>query len=255
MADQVVFDHLVHWVDDLGETMKAYTVSGLPAYDALTMPGFRNGAWGIDDERYVEVATVDDWEAVQASEFAQALDILKPSIDALRGSGPLTFAVDVPDAHATADRFRAAGRDVDVVEMWFEDRGGGFVEVFVRDAPSFFPFFITYSPARAELGRMRAEHRNAAGISTEGRPDLVALLIGSADPEKQARELADFLGCPARGSIVELPGAEVRFQQRASAGLFGIAVRGSSITGATTIAGLTVNEEPRPSPPSAPVVA
>ncbi|MDF0529059.1 VOC family protein [Tsukamurella sp. 8F] len=243
MADQAAFDHLIHWVDDLGEAMKAYEESGIPTHEALTMPGFRNGAWGVDDERYVELATVDDWEAVRASKYAQGIDILKPAVEALQGPGLLTFAVDVPDARATADRFRAAGREVEVLDVWFEDRGVGFVEVFVRDAPSYFPFFITYEPPRAELGRMRAEHRAAAGISSEGRPDLVALLIGSADPEEDARKLAGFVGCPVRGTVVELPGAEVRFRQEAPLGLFGIDVRGSSIDGSTTIAGVMVNEE------------
>ncbi|AFT99504.1 hypothetical protein [Nocardia brasiliensis] len=203
MSDRAAFDHLIPWVDDLDGAMRAYDACGLTTQGALTMPGFRNAAWGVDDERYVELATVDD-------------------------------------AHATAARFRAAGREVDVVEVRFEEENVGFVEVFVRDAPAYFPFFITYDPPRHEIGRMRAEARAAAGISSAGRPDLVALLIGSVDPEGEARVFAEFVGCPARDSVVALPGAEVRFAEGFALGLSGIAVRGAPVARATNIAGMTV---------------
>ncbi|WP_433578371.1 VOC family protein [Nocardia brasiliensis] len=240
MSDRAAFDHLIHWVDDLDGAMRAYDACGLTTQGALTMPGFRNAAWGVDDERYVELATVDDWAAVGTSKYAAGLEVLKPAIEALPGPGLLTFAVDVVDAHATAARFRAAGREVDVVEVRFEEENVGFVEVFVRDAPAYFPFFITYAPPRHEIGRMRAEPRAAAGISSAGRPDLVALLIGSADPEGEARVFAEFVGCPARDSVVELPGAEVRFAEGFASGLSGIAVRGASVARGANIAGMTV---------------
>lgn len=63
--DAVAFDHLIHGVDDLEAASAAYDSAGLPTAPALTMPGFRNTAWGIDDERYVELATVDDWTQVE----------------------------------------------------------------------------------------------------------------------------------------------------------------------------------------------
>lgn len=53
------FDHLIHWVSDLDPTVASYKDAGLTTHPALTMPGFRNAAWGIDDARYVELATVD----------------------------------------------------------------------------------------------------------------------------------------------------------------------------------------------------
>ncbi|MGX1808492.1 VOC family protein [Nocardia sp. NPDC055321] len=220
------FDHLIHWVDDIDAAMASYEALGLPTHAALTMPGFRNGAWSVDDERYVELAVVDDWEAVGSSKYAGSLEILRPAIEALPGPGLLTFAVDVPDARAVAARLRADGRDVDDIEVRFEDRNVGFVEVFVRDAPSHFPFFITYDPPRAELARMRAEHRAAAGISSDGRSDLVALLVRSPEPEAEAKLLADFTGGTADGTTVALPGAEVRFEKGSPAGLYGIVVRG-----------------------------
>ncbi len=235
------FDHLIHWVRDLDAAMAAYDAVGLPTRPALTMPGFRNAAWGIDDERYVELATANDWDAVATSKYAGSLGILRPAIDALRGPGLLTFAVDVPDARATAARLREAGHEVDDVEVRFEEQDVGFVEVFVRDVPAYFPFFITYDPPRAEIARMRAEHRATEGITFDGRPDLVALLVRSAEPEADARLLADLVGCPTSGSTVALPGAEVRFEECAPAGLYGVAVRGlDPSSGPTEVAGMTV---------------
>ncbi len=244
MPDGAAFDHLINWVSDLGAALEAYEEYGLPTHAALTMPGFRNGAWAVDDERYVELATVDDWEAVKTSKYGEGVDILKPAVDALEGPGLLTFAVDVPDARAVADQFRAAGREVKVLEVWFEDKNAGFVEVFVQDVPAYFPFFITYDPPRAELGRIRAEYRAAAGITppTES-PELVALLAGSADPEGEARVLADFVGRPVQGAVVGLPGAQVRFERASRCGLLGVVVRGPSLNRSTTIAGVKVIAE------------
>ncbi|MFP5023262.1 VOC family protein [Pseudonocardia phyllosphaerae] len=240
-GDPATFDHLVHWVGDVDEAMASYDALGLPTRAALTMPGFRNAAWGVDDERYVELASVDDWEAVKTSRYADGLEVLKPAIDALDGPGLLTFAVDVPDARATAARLRRAGRDVDEIAVWFEEKGAGFVEAFVRDAPAYFPFFISYDPPRAEIARMRAEYRAAEGITFEGRPDLVALLARTPDPDTDARLLADLLGCLVVGTTVALPGAEVRFEEGNPAGLYGISVRGlERPTGPTEVAGMTV---------------
>ncbi|QOC94548.1 VOC family protein [Micromonospora craniellae] len=238
------FDHLIHWVGDLDATMASYDAIGLPTQVALTMPGFRNAAWGVDDERYVELATVDDWDAVATSKYAGSLKLLRSGIDALDGPGLLTFAVDVPDARAIAARLREAGREVDEIEVRFEEHDAGFVEVFVRDAPTYFPFFITYDPLRAEIARMRAAHRAAEGITFEGRPDLIALLIRTHDPDAEARLLADLVGCPAVGSTVALPGAEVRFEEGTPTGLYGIVVRGlDQAAEPTKVAGMTVVSE------------
>ncbi|ALL79408.1 hypothetical protein AD006_29500 (plasmid) [Pseudonocardia sp. EC080610-09] len=238
------FDHLIHWVHDLDAARSSYDESGLPTQAALTMPGFRNAAWSVDDERYVELATVDDWEAVAASKYAGSLDILKAAIEARPPSGLVTFAVDVPDVRATAARLREAGRDVVEIEVRFEEHNAGFVEAFVRDAPSYFPFFISYQPPRAEIARMRAAHRAAEVITSEDRPDLVALLVRSGAPETDARDLAELVGSEVDGSTVALSGAEVRFEQGAPAGLYGIEVRGlDHASGSIEVAGMTVVPE------------
>ena len=241
----VTFDHLIHWVADLDAARTSYDEAGLTTHAALTMPGFRNAAWGIDDERYVELATVDDWAAVTASAYARGLKILRTAIDALSGSGLVTFGVDVPDARTTASQLREAGHDVIEDEVWFEERGAGFVEVHVRDAPSYFPFFISYDPPRAELARLRAEHRASEGIElAPDRPDLAALLVRTDEPEVEARRLAELIGCPVDGTSVALPGADVRFDKGAPAGLYGIAVRGLGWSSAPIeIAGMTVLPE------------
>lgn len=239
------FDHLIHWVDDLDGATATYEALGLPTRDALSMPGFRNAAWGVDDARYVELATVDDWQAVAASKYAEGLSLLKPAVEALDGPGPLTFAVNVPDARATATRLRAAGHTVEDIEVHLEDPRVGFVEVFVRDTPAYFPFFITYDPPREEIVRLRAEYRAGHAITFEGQPDLAALLIRSPDPKADARRLAELIDCAVDGSTVALPGAEVRFEEGNPAGLYGIVVRGLDLSAEPReIAGLTVRSEP-----------
>lgn len=207
------FDHLIHWVEQLEDAMDAYDELGLPARAALTMPGFRNAAWGVDDARYVELAAVEDWQAVEDSTYAEVLALLRPAVDALDGEGPLTFAVDVHDAREVAARLRSAGREVREVEVRFEERDAGFVEVFLEDAPPSFPFFISYDPPRDVIAQMRAEHREAelresGGVGAKEGPDLVALLVRGHDPEGEARTLGELLSLPVRGSAVELPGAE-----------------------------------------------
>ena len=115
------FDHLIHWVHDLDAARSAYDTLGLSTHEALTMPGFRNAAWGVDDERYVELAIVDDWDAVARSQYAASTEILRPAIEELHGPGLLTFAVDVPDVRATATQLREAGHDIVEVAVRFEE--------------------------------------------------------------------------------------------------------------------------------------
>lgn len=238
------FDHLIHWVQDLDGAMAAYDELGLRTTAALTMPGFRNGAWGVDDSRYVELATVDDWDAAATSLYGEGLELLRPAVDVLGGSGPVTFAVDVADARQVAATLRAAGHDVAETEVRFEERNAGFVEVFARDLPAHFPFFITYDPPRDEIAAMRAAHREATGRRLDGSLDLVALLVHSPDPEAEARLLGHVLGVPADGTTVTLPGAEVRFAAGPGAGLHGIAVRGlDPSAAASTIDGLQIIPE------------
>lgn len=214
------FDHLIHIVNDLETAMAAYDDLDLPTHATLSMPGFRNAAWAIE---------------------------------ASRTPGPVSFAVHVPDAQAMAASLRDAGYQVSVCDIRFDDQidgqDAGFTEVFVTDAPALFPFFISYSPPREVIARMRSEHRveqggDAEPPSTHG-PDLVALLAHSNTPSDDARLLSDLLGGELRGTTVAPTGADVHFKQTPSPdtipGLYGFTVRRAGLTESPAIvAGATV---------------
>lgn len=244
-AEPASFDHLIHVVDDLSAAMEAYEnidSPGLQTIEALTMPGFRNGAWGVDDERYVELATIDDWDAVKDSIHAESLTALRPAIEGHPDPGLVTYAVNVPDVRVTAARLRELGHDVHLVDIHFEDKDAGFTEAFVPDAPAWFPFFITYDPPRAEIAAMRAAHRASLGeeLAPE-RPDLVAVLARSRNPDEDADPLGSLLECPVNDTTVELPGAQVRFEKGDEAELHGFAVRGlPALDGPVKVAGATI---------------
>lgn len=250
------FDHLIHWVGDLDAAMSSYDSAGLATHAALTMPGFRNAAWGIDDERYVELATVDDWDAAMTSDYARGLEILRPAIDALGGDstacseGAATYGVNVPDIDATIERLRAAGHEVIVDEVRFDEKDAGFTEVHVADSPAHVPFFIAYDPPREVIATMRADHRAARGEQlAPDRPDIAALVVGSSTPKQDARHLGELLQIPSDGGTVALPGAAVRFTtdtptgrggSTSRSGLFGIEVTGLGHSAPFDIHGITV---------------
>lgn len=197
------FDHLIHIVDDLETAMASYDNLGLPTHAALSMPGFSNAAWGIDDARYVELAVINDWDVATGSVYGDALSVMRPTIEASTTPGLVSFAVHVPDAQAMAVSLRDAGYQVSVCNIRFDDQidgqDAGFTEVFVTGAPAWFPFFISYSPPREVIAELRADHRTALGGDSEPPSahgaDLVALLAHSPSPSDDARLLADLLGC------------------------------------------------------------
>ncbi|GEM_PF-917863 len=246
------FDHLIHWVGDLDAAMVSYDTAGLPTHAALTMPGFRNAAWGIDDERYVELATVDDWDATSNSSYARGLEILRPAITALGGGaegtegtegteGAVTYGVNVPDIDATIERLRAAGHEVIVDAVRFEEKDAGFTEVHVADSPAYVPFFIAYDPPREVIATMRADHRAAQGEELDpDRPDITAVVIGSSTPKQDARYLGELLQIPSNDSTVALPGAAVRFTTEAPTGIYGIEVTGLGYSAPVELHGVTV---------------
>lgn len=247
------FDHLIHIVDDLEAAMASYDNLGLPTHAALSMPGFRNAAWGIDDARYVELAVINDWDAATGSVYGDTLSVMRPTIEASTTPGLVSFAVHVPDAQAMAVSLRDAGYQVSVCDIRFDDQidgqDAGFTEVFVTGAPAWFPFFISYSPPREVIAELRADHRTALGGDSEPPSahgaDLVALLAHSPSPSDDARLLADLLGCELRGKTVALPGAHIHFEQTSSPvtapGLYGFTVQRAGLTESPAIvAGATV---------------
>ncbi|AHW64871.1 Hypothetical protein CGLY_12155 [Corynebacterium glyciniphilum AJ 3170] len=236
------FDHLIHIVDDLEAAMTSYDNLGLPTHAALSMPGFRNAAWGIDDARYIELAVIDDWDAASGSIYGETLSVMRPTIEASTTPGLASFAVHVPDAPATAALFRDAGYQVTVCDIRFDDQvdgqDAGFTEVFVTDAPAWFPFFISYSPPREVIAQLRTDHRVTQGGDSEPPsergPDLVSLLAYSHTPSHDARVLSELLRCELRGTTVALPGAQVHFEHSPSPdttpGLYGFSVRRAGLT-------------------------
>lgn len=131
------FDRLLHWVPDVPEAVRRYTEAGFPAHTNEPFDGFRNGAWRLD-ERYVEILTVFDEAAYDTGVFGRALRVLRPAVEdvAARGGGAMTFAVNVTDAAASAQRLRLQGHRVEEVVASPEGRDVSFREVFLPDAPS-----------------------------------------------------------------------------------------------------------------------
>lgn len=255
-AERVSFDHLIHWVTDIDRAADAYRAAGLPVRDALTMPGFRNAAWPIDLIHYVELATVDDWDAVRTSVYAEALAALRPAVESLGGrSGGLTFAVHVPDAGRMAERLRAGVHEVVETQVRFEEHGLAFTEAFVLDGPLWWPFFISFDPPRDVLAarrveaRAQAEAKAEADASTTAGPgppasdaDLVGVVVTSGDPEASATGVAELLGLPVEhvaGAIrVPLPRVPLWFEPGATEGIAGLLVSGIEVAAPVDVAGL-----------------
>lgn len=208
-AERPEFDHLLHWVPDVPEAVRRYTEAGFPAHTNEPFDGFRNGAWRLD-ERYVEILTVLDESAYDTGVFSRALKVLRPAIEdvAARGRGAMTFAVNVTDAAASAQRLRMRGHRVEEVVAAPEGRDVSFREVFLPDAPFWAPFLITYDPPREQLFT-----EYVRGRFTPGPHDLRAIVIQTADPEFSARWLGTLLGLPTQGTEVPLPGGSVLFEE------------------------------------------
>lgn len=202
------FDHLLHWVPDVPEAVASYRATGLPAHVNDELAGFQNGGWRLD-ERYVEILTITDEQRLPASRYAEGIEHLRPAMAAVgSGRGAITFAVNVRDVHATAARLRERGFEVVEFAVTLAEHGVSFVEIFVRNAPPWAPFFITYSPPRNEL---------LAGIDPSafeaGEHDLAAIVVETADPAGSAGLLATMLDIPCAGERVALPGAEIVFER------------------------------------------
>ncbi|MDA3646740.1 VOC family protein [Saccharopolyspora indica] len=214
----VEFDHLLHWVPDVGAAAREYAAAGFPAHVNEPLSGFQNAGWRLD-ERYVEILTVVDEEAFETSPYAPAWELLRPAVAAVGGGGALTFAVTVPDAAATAERLRGLGHRVVEAPVSFGELG--FLEVFAPDTPSWAPFFITYDPPREQLLAQAGPD-----AFDPGPHDLEALVVETPDPERDAHWLGELLDIPATGAEVPLPGARVVFDEGPAERITGVLVSG-----------------------------
>ncbi|GAA1468356.1 VOC family protein [Nocardiopsis exhalans] len=235
IAERPEFDHLLHWVPDVTEASAKYTAAGFPAHAGEAANGFQNGLWRLD-ERYVEIFTVLEDGAYGKGVFGRALTLLRPAIEdiAARGGGAMTFAVNVTDAAAAAQRLRLADHHVEEIVASPEGYDVSFREVFLPDAPFWAPFLITYDPPREQIF---TEH--AKGRFDPGPHDITAIVIQTADPRHSATWLGGLLGVPVRGTEVLLPGAHVLFEEGPEDRITGVVTTGPK----TEIDGLAFHPE------------
>lgn len=229
MTENPEFDHLLHYVPSVESAVEAYQRAGLPAHVNDVVTGFQNGGWRLD-ERYVEILTVTDRAALQASRYARAFTLLQPAIDALDGpGGAITFAVNVTDARAAADRLRGNGFRVEESEIELTEHGVSFVEIFVLDGPSWLPFLITYTPPRSEL--LAAV---PPGAFTRGPHDLTGIVIETPDPDASARLLNAVLG------VERLAGFAVTFERGEREAITAMTLSGGESRATTVVDGLAL---------------
>lgn len=199
------FDHLVHLVPDVERAAESYRAVGLPATPHAGGAGVAQGGWRLD-ERYIELISWVDGD-FEDHPLAAGIAVLGRAAARAGGAGPITFAVDVPDIDATADRLRAEGHEIEVVEFAAGDAGIGFTEVFVLDVEPWMPFFIRYDPPRAVF-----VPQIEPGLFDSGRHDLLGIVVETSDPAAGAAALGALLGIQPDGDSVPVPGATIWFE-------------------------------------------
>src|SRR5262245_22859636 len=139
------FDHLMHWVPDLGAGIEAYRALGFPVTPGGEHPnvGTHNASWR-HDLVYVELIAVRDWDAYRAARPAAA-DATAAVLAS--GGGALRFAVEVDDLEATVLRVRAAGLQITDPRAGSIRLPSGASAGWITAAvlgPPWAPFFIRY---------------------------------------------------------------------------------------------------------------
>jgi hypothetical protein len=209
----VQFDHLMHWVPDLGAATRDYQALGFTVQPGGQHPqlGTHNAAWRLDT-RYIELIAVREEAAARAS-----LGPDWPEIDAtLRaGGGVLGFGVLVADVTATVASLRSRGVPVGDPQAGSIRRADGSTSVWLgaplRDGPGWAPFFINYGLPIDEW---------AARFKEQGFPKdpwaLHGVMVEVPDPVASAGWLADALGLDVSrtgqdAARVPLPGCAITF--------------------------------------------
>ena len=140
----VRFDHLVHWVPDLGAAVRDYRALGFTVQPDGQHPQFgtHNAGWRLDT-RYIELIAVREEVAARAG-----LGPDWPQIDATlhAGGGVLGFGVLVADVRATVASLRSRGVPVGDPPAGSIRRADSATSVWqgasLRDGPRWAPFFI-----------------------------------------------------------------------------------------------------------------
>ncbi|NEB80370.1 VOC family protein [Streptomyces sp. SID14478] len=203
------FDHLLHCVPEVESAVAAYTEAGLPAHANPAHLGFRNGAWRLG-VRYIEILSVVDRAEFAGSPYGRAMKPMMPFVDdtLAAGGGALNFSIHVTDVAATTERLRRQGHEVELLTFAREGSPVSFREAFLRDAPRWAPFFVTYTPDRQVI---LDTYRGGGGNG--GTHDLAGFVIETPDPSAAAAWLARLTEVPvdAGGTVVPLPGGHVHF--------------------------------------------
>jgi hypothetical protein len=214
VEDGVVrFDHLVHWVPDLGAAVRDYRALGFTVQPGGQHPQFgtHNAAWRVDT-RYIELIAVRDVAAARAWPDW-------PQIDATlhAGGGVLGFGVLVADVTETVASLRSRGISVGDAQAGSLRRADGSTKVWhgasLRDGPGWAPFFINYGHPIGEW---------AARFREQGFPKdpwaLHGVTVEVPDPAASAGWLADVLGLDVSpigldAARVPLPGCAITFDR------------------------------------------
>lgn len=203
------FDHLLHCVPEVESAVAAYTAAGLPAHTNPPHLGFQNGAWRLD-VRYIEIIGIVDHAEFAGSPYGRAMAPLMPFVTDLLagGGGALNFAINVTDAAVTTERLRRQGHEVELLTFAREGSPVSFQEAFLKGAPRWAPFFVTYSPDRQVI---LDTYRGGGG--NRGPHDLAGFVIETPDPSAAASWLSRLTHIPTGpdGTVVPLPGGHVHF--------------------------------------------
>jgi catechol 2,3-dioxygenase-like lactoylglutathione lyase family enzyme len=207
----VQFDHLVHWVPDLGAAMRDYQALGFTVQPGGEHPQFgtHNAVWRVDT-RYIELIAVRDEAVARAGPDWPEIDVTLRA-----GGGVLGFGVLVADMTATVANLRSRGVPVGEPQSGSIRRADGSTSVWqgasLRDGPGWAPFFINY---RLPIDDWAARFRE------QGFPKdpwaLHGVRVEVPDPAASAGWLADVFGLDVQGigrdaARVPLPGCALTF--------------------------------------------
>ena len=233
------FDHLMHWVPDLDQAIKAYGDLGFPVQRGGQHPGLgtQNAVWR-SPPAYLELIGVRD-----RSEASAAMGAHWPRLEALlaSGGGAGRFAVHVENVQAVVDMLRSEGIDVSDPRPGSAKREDGttanWIAAAVQGGPPWAPFFINY-------GMSPAERTNFLSAS-ERAPQpwqIDRLVVETPDPVSSARWLSRALGTTLEAGATNVPleGANVEFRVGDSDRVTRVLIGGSNPPSGE-VAGLSVD--------------